>query len=58
MNIMLIIKGIIVGVAKVIPGVSGSVLMISLNIYDKAIKCICNFFCDCKFKKITLYRIL
>lgn len=36
-------KGFIVGIGKIIPGVSGAMLAISMGIYDKAIDCICNF---------------
>lgn len=35
-------KGFIVGIGKIIPGVSGAMLAISMGIYDKAIECICN----------------
>ena len=42
------IKGIIIGIAKIIPGLSGSVLMLSFNLYDKAISAITNFFDDVK----------
>ena len=38
------IKGIIVGIAKIIPGFSGAVLMISFGLYDKAIMAITHFF--------------
>ena len=38
------LKGIIIGIAKIIPGLSGAVLMISFNLYDKAIDAITNFF--------------
>ena len=48
MNIMLILEGIIVGIAKIIPGLSGAILMISFNIYDRAIDAITNFFSDIK----------
>lgn len=37
------IKGFIVGIGKIIPGVSGAMLAISLGIYDKSIDFICNF---------------
>ena len=40
------IKGILVGIAKIIPGFSGAVLMISFNLYDRAIRAITNFFDD------------
>ena len=42
----LIIKGIIVGIGKIIPGVSGSMLAISLGIYEPLINSINNFFCE------------
>ena len=37
-----IIKGIIVGLGKIIPGVSGSILAISLGIYEKCINSFLN----------------
>lgn len=36
-------KGFVVGVGKIIPGVSGAMLAISMGIYDKAVEYICNF---------------
>ena len=39
-----VLKGFIIGVAKIIPGVSGAILAISLGVYDKAILAITNFF--------------
>lgn len=44
MNIKEILKGIIIGIAKIIPGLSGAVLMISFNLYDKAIYALTSFF--------------
>lgn len=44
MNIQELIKGIIIGIAKIIPGLSGAVLMISFNLYDRALDAITNFF--------------
>ena len=41
---MLILKGIIVGIGKIIPGVSGSMLAISMGIYQKLIDSVNNFF--------------
>lgn len=41
---MLLLKGFIVGIAKIIPGVSGAVLAISLGIYENSIKAINNIF--------------
>ena len=41
---ILIIKGLIVGLGKIIPGVSGSILAIRLNIYEDMIYSINNLF--------------
>lgn len=41
-------KGFIVGIGKIIPGVSGAILAISMGIYDKCIEYICNFKCNKK----------
>ena len=46
MKLKLFIKGLIVGLGKIIPGVSGSLLAISLNVYDRTILAITNFFDD------------
>lgn len=43
-NLILLIKGFIIGIAKIIPGVSGALLAISLNVYEKGLDVICNFF--------------
>ena len=48
-NIMLIIKGMFIGLANVIPGVSGGTLMITLGIYEELIETISHFFQN--FKK-------
>lgn len=40
----MIIKGFIIGLAKIIPGVSGAVLAISMGIYEQAIEAISTFF--------------
>ena len=40
----LLLKGFIIGIAKIIPGVSGALIAISFGIYEKAIKAINNFF--------------
>lgn len=45
---MLVLKGILIGVGKVIPGVSGSLIAVSLGVYEKAIDAIGNFFKDIK----------
>ena len=48
MNGYLLIKGIIIGIAKIVPGFSGAVLMISFQLYDRAIHAITNFFSNWK----------
>ena len=48
MNLKLIIKGFIVGIGKIIPGVSGSMLALGMGIYELVINAITNFFDDIK----------
>lgn len=52
---LLILKGIIIGIGKVIPGVSGSMLAISMGIYQKLIDSVNNFF---KYPKENLKFLL
>lgn len=52
--IILIIKGFFIGIAKIIPGVSGAMLAISMGIYEKAMKAISYFFDDA----ITNFKFL
>ena len=47
--LILIVKGMIIGLANVIPGVSGGTLMITLGIYEQIIETISHFFTN--FKK-------
>ncbi len=47
-NLILFIKGIIMGVANIIPGVSGGTLAVVLNIFDQLIFSINNLFKDFK----------
>lgn len=44
MDLKLILKGFIVGLGKIIPGVSGSMLAITLGLYEKVIDAVTNFF--------------
>ena len=37
-------KGLLIGLGKIIPGVSGSIIAMSLGVYEKSINCISNFF--------------
>lgn len=49
MNLLInLIKGIFVGVANVIPGVSGGTMAVSFGIYDKILSAISNLFKDFK----------
>lgn len=48
MSLKLILKGFIVGIGKIIPGVSGSLLACTLGIYEDLIAAVTNFFGDIK----------
>ena len=54
---MLILKGIIIGIGKIIPGVSGSMLAITLGIYEKLIKALNGFFKKPKDNFKFLFKI-
>ena len=41
-----ILRGVVIGVANIIPGVSGGTMMVSMGIYDTLIGCINNLFKD------------
>ena len=56
-KLILILKGVIIGAGKIIPGVSGGMLAITLNVYDKGIKAISEFFKDIKGNLIFLCTI-
>lgn len=45
-NLALVFKGILIGFGKIIPGVSGSLIAMSLGIYEEAIERITYFFKD------------
>ena len=44
-----VLKGIVIGIANIVPGVSGGTMMVSMGIYDKLIHCISHLFSE--FKK-------
>jgi putative membrane protein len=48
-------KGIVIGAAMIIPGVSGGVLAVVMGIYDKMLKALSNLFKD--FKKNFIYLL-
>ena len=58
MIILLILKGFIIGIGKVVPGISGSVLAISMGVYDKIINAFSAFFKDVKKNFVFLIQIL
>lgn len=47
-SLKLLCKGFIVGLGKIIPGVSGGMLAITLNVYEPGIKAISHFFSNWK----------
>ena len=49
-----IIKGMLIGVANIIPGVSGGTMMVSMGVYEKIIGVVNNLFKDIKKSIITL----
>ncbi len=52
-----VIKGMLVGVANVIPGVSGGTMMVSMGIYEKIIGVVNHLFKDLKKSILTLLPI-
>ena len=54
---LLIIKGFIIGLGKIIPGVSGSLLAIRLNVYEKLIDSVNNLFLDFKNNALFLFKL-
>lgn len=54
---MLILKGLVIGIGKIIPGVSGSMLAISMGIYQKLIYSISSFFKSPKKNFLFLFKI-
>ena len=43
-----VLKGMVIGIANVIPGVSGGTMMVAMGIYDKLIHCITHLFSELK----------
>lgn len=50
-----ILKGMVIGIANIIPGVSGGTMMVAMGIYDKLIHCITHLFKE--FKKSLLFLL-
>ena len=53
-----IIKGMFIGIANIIPGVSGGTIALSMGIYDKLIGAVSNFLKDWKKSVVTLLPII
>ena len=49
------LKGMVIGIANIIPGVSGGTMMVAMGIYDKLIHCITHLFSE--FKKSVLFLL-
>lgn len=49
-----IVKGIMIGIANAIPGVSGGTMMVSMGIYDEIISCVTGLFKHLKKSILTL----
>lgn len=49
-----ILRGVLIGVANAIPGVSGGTMMVSMGIYDKIISSVTNIFKQMKKSLLTL----
>ena len=43
-----VLKGMVIGIANIIPGVSGGTMMVAMGIYDKLIHCITHLFSELK----------
>lgn len=56
-TIKYIIKGILIGIGKVIPGVSGSLIAYSLGLYEPCIEAISNLFKDFKRHVVFLGKV-
>lgn len=56
--IMDMVKGIFIGIANIIPGVSGGTMAVSLGIYDKLISSVSNLLKDWKQSLKTLFPII
>lgn len=52
-----ILKGMLIGIANIIPGVSGGTMMVSMGIYDKLIHCITHLFSEFKESVKFLFSI-
>ena len=54
-NIKLVLKGFVIGLGKIIPGVSGAMLAITMGVYETGLRAISNIFKE--FKKYARFLI-
>lgn len=54
---ILFIKGFIIGIGKIIPGVSGALLAINFKVYERAIEAVVNFFDDWKKNLLFIMKL-
>lgn len=54
---LLFLKGFIIGIGKIIPGVSGAMLAINFNVYERTIEALTNFFGDWKKNLFFLLKL-
>lgn len=54
---ILFIKGFIIGIGKIIPGVSGALLAINFKVYERAIEAVVNFFDDWKKNLLFITKL-
>lgn len=54
---ILLIKGFIIGIGKIIPGVSGALLAINFKVYERAIEAVVNFFDDWKKNLLFITKL-
>jgi len=52
-----VFKGILIGIGKIIPGVSGSLIAMSLGVYEKCIDIISNFFIEIKYNYKFIFSL-
>ena len=53
-----VLRGVVIGIANIIPGVSGGTMMVSMGIYDTLIDSITHLFTDFKRSVMTLLPYL
>ncbi len=51
------LKGMVIGIANIVPGVSGGTMMVAMGIYDKLIHCITHLFSEFKKSVAFLFPI-